>query len=176
MDPYNGNWIYNGQQPTTLSSPGLVRSNYTWEKVESLNGGVDFGVLSNRLSGSFEIFSRKTTGMLAPGFDFPAVAGAPAPLQNAADLNTTGWELTLGWKDVIKDWTYNLGFVISDSKAVITKFVNENDALSIGPSGGLINFYKGMEIGEIWGYETDGFYSADDFNPNGTLKEGVVKN
>lgn len=175
MDPYNGNWIYNGQQPTTLSSPGLVRSNYTWEKVESLNGGVDFGVLSNRLSGSFEIFSRKTTGMLAPGFDFPAVAGAPAPLQNAADLNTTGWELTLGWKDVIKDWTYNLGFVISDSKAVITKFVNENDALSIGPSGGLINFYKGMEIGEIWGYETDGFYSADDFNPNGTLKEGVVR-
>lgn len=52
----------------------------------------------------------------------------------------------MGWKDVIKDWTYNLGFVISDSKAVITKFVNENDALSIGPSGGLINFYKGMEI------------------------------
>ena len=32
-----------------------------------------------------------------------------------------------------------------------------------------------MEIGEIWGYVTDGFYTADDFNSDGSLKDGVVR-
>lgn len=176
MNPFNANWINNDQQPTSLTTPGLVRSNYTWEKVESLNGGVDFGAFRNRLTGAFEIFKRQTIGMLAPGLDFPAVAGAPAPLQNAADLKTTGWELTLNWKGGnTEKLSYGLGVVISDSKAVITKYRNENNALMIGGSGGLNNYYIGMEIGEIWGYETDGFYTASDFNSDGTLKEEVVR-
>ncbi|MBI6116810.1 SusC/RagA family TonB-linked outer membrane protein [Salegentibacter maritimus] len=175
MNPFNANWINNSQQPTSLSTPGLVRSNYTWEKVESLNGGVDFGVFNNQLTGAFEVFKRETKGMLAPGLDLPAVAGAPAPLQNAADLKSTGWELTLNWKDRVSETlSYGLGMVISDSKAVITKYRNENNALLIGGSGGLNNYYVGMGIGEIWGYETDGFYTAEDFNSDGTLKDDVV--
>lgn len=175
MNPFNANWIYNNQQPTSLSTPGLVRSNYTWEKVKTLNGGIDFGGFNNRLTGAFEIFRRSTIGMLAPGLDFPAVAGASAPLQNAADLRTNGWELTLNWKNTVDDWTYELGFVLSDSKSVITKYKNTNSSLSIGGSGGLTNYYEGMQIGEIWGYETDGFYAADDFNTDGSLKNDVVR-
>ena len=30
-----------------------------------------------------------------------------------------------------------------------------------------------MRIGEIWGYVTDRFYREDDFNADGTLKEGI---
>lgn len=168
MNPKNANWINNGQQPTTLTTPGLVRSNYTWEVVETLNGGVDFGILKDRLTGTFEIYRRNTTGMLAPGLDLPEVAGAEAPLQNAADLRTTGWELSLQWKGGAKDLDYGLGLVLYDSKAVITKYRNENKVL------GADTFYEGMELGEIWGYVTDGFYTSDDFKPDGTLKDDVV--
>ncbi|MBD0835379.1 TonB-dependent receptor [Aestuariibaculum suncheonense] len=175
MNPIEANWIHNTQQPTSLSTPSLVRANYTWENVETLNGGIDFGAFKNRFTGSFEIFKRQTLGMLAPGLDLPAVAGSPAPLQNAADLKTTGWELALNWKDrTSNDLSYGLGFVLSDSKSIITKYKNDNNALDIGASGGLQNYYIGMEIGEIWGYETDGFYTAEDFNTDGTLKDGVV--
>ena len=166
MSPYDANWIYRGARPKTLSTPGMVRANYTWEKVNTLNGGLDFGVLRNRLTGSFDIYRRNTIGMLAPGMDFPAVAGATAPYQNAADLITRGWEIAVNWAENKGDFSYGLGFNLYNSKTFITKYRNENKVLG--------NYYEGMEIGEIWGYVTDGFYVADDFNANGTLKDGVV--
>ncbi|MGJ7029602.1 TonB-dependent receptor [Niabella hirudinis] len=167
MAPYDAAWIYGGITPKTLRPPGMVRANYTWEKVRTLNGGVDIGILQNRLTASFDIYKRLTLGMLAPGMDFPAVAGAKAPYQNAADLKTNGWELTMNWTDKAGDFNYGLGFNVYDSRTVITKYKNETKLLSAP-------FYEGEQIGEIWGYVTDGFYTADDFNENGTLKEGVV--
>lgn len=166
MAPYDAAWIYGGITPKTLRTPGMVRANYTWERVRTLNGGIDIGVLQNRLTASFDMYKRLTLGMLAPGMDFPAVAGADAPYQNAADLKTNGWELTVNWTDNAGDFNYGVGFNLFDSKTFITKYRNENKVLG--------SFYEGMQIGEIWGYVTDGFYTAEDFNANGALKEGVV--
>ncbi len=167
MSVTNSNWLYGDNIPKTLQPPGMVRANFTWEKVKSINGGLDFGFLSNRLTGSFDIYRRNTIGMLGPSEEFPAVAGANAPLQNAADLKTNGWEFLVSWKDRIGKVDYGLGFNIYDSRSYITKYKNET---------GLLEGYRvGMEIGEIWGYITDGFYTAGDFQENGALKEGVVR-
>ena len=37
------------------------------------------------------------------------------------------------------------------------------------------NYYEGKKLGEIWGYEVEGFYSVDDFTDTSSwkLKEGV---
>ena len=35
-----------------LSSPGIISSSFTWEKVETLDYGVDFGLFGNRLTGT----------------------------------------------------------------------------------------------------------------------------
>ncbi|WP_157558111.1 hypothetical protein [Niabella aurantiaca] len=171
MAPYDALWIYTGVTPKTLRTPGMVRANYTWEKVRTLNGGVDIGILQNRLTASFDIYKRLTLGMLAPGMDFPAVAGTDAPYQNAADLKTNGWELTMNWTDKAGEFTYGLGLNLYDAKTVITKY--RNDVKELGTPAKR-SFYEGMQIGEIWGYVTDGFYTAGDFNEDGTLKEGVV--
>jgi hypothetical protein len=117
--------------------------------------------------------------MLGPGADYPSVIGASAPLQNAADMETKGWELQLSWRDRIGDVSYNIGFNISDNQSKITKFNNEAKLLS--------DHYVGKTIGEIWGYEFDRFYTADDFVEGtlkttaageltgGTLKEGIPR-
>ena len=168
MNIFDAPWISGDIRPKTVSAPGMVRANFTWEKVESINGGIDFGFLNNQLTGSFDIYRRNTKGMLGPSEELPLVAGAGAPLQNAADLKSVGWELSMNWKDVIGAVSYELGFNLYDSRSHITKYKNDT---------GLIqnNLYrKGMEIGEIWGFITDGFYTADDFDENGVLKEGVV--
>ena len=34
--------------------------------------------------------------------------------------------------------------------------------------------YEGKRLGEIWGYETDRLFQADDFKPDGTLKDGIA--
>ena len=86
----------------------------------------------------------------------PAVFGATAPRGNYADLETKGWELTLSWNDKFqvgkKPLSYDLRFTLADNKATITKYNNPEKRLS--------DYYEGMVIGEIWGYETLGFFTS----------------
>ena len=46
-------------------------------------------------------------------------------------------------------------------------------AVAYGKQTDAVNLKKGQKIGEIWGYVTDRFYKEDDFNADGTLKEGI---
>ena len=165
MAPGLTNWLVDGKRPTTLSTPAMVSNAFTWEKVYTLDFGVDFGFFDNRLNGTFDWYRRDTKGMLAPGMDLPWVVGVAAAKQNAADLKTYGWELELNWRDRIKDFSYRIGFNLYDSQSEITKFNNETNLLG--------TYRKGQKIGEIWGYVTDRFYKEDDFNADGTLKEGI---
>ena len=135
-----------------------------------------FGFLNNRLSGSFDVYRRNTIGMLGPSVELPSVAGATAPLQNAADLKSVGWELSLSWKDQIDKVNYGIGFNLYDSRSYITRYKNDTGLFyDRNEAQDAKRYRKGMEIGEIWGYITDGFYTADDFLENGALKDGVVR-
>ncbi len=166
---YNG-WLVDGNRVAAITTlPSLVSTSFTWEKVKTTNVGIDFALFNSRLSGLFEWYQKNTVGMLAPGMQLPAVVGANAPYQNTADMRTRGWEINLNWRDRIGDWSYRVGFNLSDSKSVITKYdSNESKLLS--------SFYEGQELGEIWGYVYDGFYTVDDFVDTQTwqLKEGVT--
>lgn len=171
-------WIYEGKQPTTLGTPALVSSSFTWETVETTDIGIDLSMLNNRLNLTADWYIRDTKDMLAPGMELPSVLGASAPEQNVADLRTKGWEITLGWRDKIGDWGYNVGFNIYDSRTEITKFDNKNYLLGspMDTDDSKHTNYVGRKIGELWGYVTDGFYTVDDFEDTHAwkLKEGVV--
>ncbi|WP_414000251.1 SusC/RagA family TonB-linked outer membrane protein [Flavobacterium sp. W1B] len=164
-----------GIKYTSLSTPALVRNNFTWETVRTLNYGIDVGFFNNRLTGSFDLFKRQTLDMLGPGASLPSILGATPPLQNAADLEVNGWELEMKWRGKINNFSYYAGFNLSDSQAEITRYNNT--------SGLLGNYYVGQKLGEIYGYETDGYYNNNDFVSgtldsnlqNGTLNPGVVK-
>ena len=173
-------WLVNGKRPMTLNSPGLVRNDFTWEVVETLDIGFDFSAFNSRLTGTFDWYQRDTKGMLMPGAEFPSVVGTTAPEQNAADLRTKGWELAINWRDHIGDWGYNVGFNLYDSRSVITKYENEAGLFYDRNSAQDAKRYrKGMTLGEIWGYTTERYYTVDDFQDgwqNGVwkLKEGVT--
>lgn len=130
--------------------------------MRTTNIGIDWGFFNDRLTGSFDIFSRETLDMLGPGPDYPKTLGAASPLQNAANMKTKGWELQLGWRDRIGAVAYGIGFNISDAKSQITKYNNPTKSLDM-------TYYEGMELGEIWGYVSDRLYTVDDF-VEGTLK------
>ena len=142
-------------EPAQLISAGL-----TWEEIVSTNIGLDLTMFKNRLDTSFEVYRRETLGMLREGEPLPGILGTGAPFQNVADLETTGWEVTVGWKDRIGDFRYNINVNVFDNVAEITKFDN--------PGGLISQFREGARIGDIWGYVTDGYYTVDDFVP-GTL-------
>lgn len=164
-------WLDKGELVNIISTPGLVRANYTWETVSTLDFGIDLHAFRHRLSAVFDWYRRSTTGMLGNGVELPSVVGTSAPLQNVSDMETEGWELSLGWNDRIGGFGYELGFNLYDHRSRITKFKNESNNLSYN--------YVGKTLGELWGYVSDGYYSIDDFDleqaRNGVwvLKEGV---
>lgn len=163
-------WLKDGEFITYISTPGLVSNSFTWETVETLDIGFDASMFNSRLQVTFDWYQRTTRDMLIAGIQLPAVVGTSAPMRNAADMRTRGWEIAVNWRDQIGDWKYNVGFNLYDYKSKITKYSNNEGKLLSQP------YYEGKTLGEIWGYVSDGFYTIDDFDGPGTwqLKDGVA--
>lgn len=148
------NWIFGSEKALLMNPATLVTSDLTWEKAKTINFGVDVTMFKQRLDFSFDYYRRTTSDMLVK-VSYPDVLGITAPPSNLAELRTDGWELSLKWRDRIgKDFSYDVGFILSDSQAEITKYDN--------PTGSLTDYYVGQKIGEIWGYETEGIFRTDE--------------
>lgn len=144
-----GSWLINDARPNTSGAPGLVSSTLTWETIKSVNIGLDWGAFNNRLTGSFDWFTRKTLGMVQPGLELPVILGTNVPPTNNTDLKTVGFEFEVAWADRLKNGLgYNFRFLLSDNQSTVLKYPNQT---------GTFNSYRsGQKLNEIWGYETIG--------------------
>ncbi|MFB9053984.1 SusC/RagA family TonB-linked outer membrane protein [Formosa undariae] len=151
------NYVLNDSQLNYIESPTLNPTEITWEKVSTLDFGVDINLLKNRLSLTFDWFMRDTDGMLSPGATLPSVLGTSSPLENAADLRTKGFELSASYADSFNlsgdPFSFSVTGNLSNSKTKITNFEN--------PNLSLVDFYEGMTIGELWGYRIDGLFQSE---------------
>ncbi|SKD06251.1 TonB-linked outer membrane protein, SusC/RagA family [Chitinophaga ginsengisegetis] len=168
MSAGNINSVLNGQLPIGVYAPTPVTATYTWQSVKTVNGGIDFSMLKERLFFSYDRYTRYTNGMFAKSQELPNVYGAPAPRTNSADLKTRGWEMTLYWRDQFKignnDFGYGVKLLVADSRSFITRFTNPTGTLANYDAGSLENrnYYQGQEIGDIWGLVTEGFFQNED--------------
>ncbi|WP_315387029.1 TonB-dependent receptor [Hoylesella shahii] len=146
--------LLGGGRPVAVFAPGLVSSSFTWETVNQIDFGFDAAFLRNRLSASFDWYRRNTKDMLTDGEVLPAVLGASVPRQNAANLKTVGWELSLEWNDRLSNGlSYHVKGVLSDYQSTITKFNN--------PTGLISQYYVGRKMNEIWGYVSNGLFQTE---------------
>lgn len=166
MSPGNISTILDGKLPVAVYDPTPVTATYTWQQVKTINGGIDVSFLKERLSFSYDRYTRYTNGMFAKSQELPNVYGAPAPKTNSADLKTRGWEMTLSWRDqfnIGKDpFSYGVKLLLADSRSFITRFANPSGSLKNYDAGiNNRNYYKGQELGDIWGLETEGFFQNE---------------
>ena len=168
----NISWINHstGVLVNSATQPALVSSSLTWERIRTTDVGLDFGLFNNQLYGSFDWYQRDTRDMLAPGMTLPGILGASAPYTNQGALRTRGWELSLGWNRSFGDFQVYATFNLANAKTTVTKW--NNSTLSLG------SHYSGKEYGVIWGFETDRYFTKDDFttDENGkmVLKPGLA--
>jgi TonB-linked SusC/RagA family outer membrane protein len=153
--------LIDNNQPLAVTQPGVVSGSLTWETVRTINGGIDLGLLNGKFDLTFDRYVRYTEDMLTRSKTLPAIFGAAEPRANAADLKTNGWELGVNWRDrfnlLSSPFSYSVRLMLSDSRTFITKFDNPDKLLSDDNS----SYYEGQEIGEIWGYETLGYFASD---------------
>ena len=92
-----------------------VSSNLTWGESQQISGGVDFSLLKDRLSGSFDTYLYLDKGDeidMNPELTYTPILGLPnTPKMNAPYVTTHkgGVEFSLNWNDRIGDFTYRIG-------------------------------------------------------------------
>lgn len=147
-------WILDGERPPYAQAPGMLSNNLTWETITTANFGVDAWFLGNRLELTFDYFTRKTSDMFGPQETLPYLLGASTPTTNNASLETKGFEVILKWRETLSNnFSYHAQLSLGDNKSTVTEYRNENGFIS--------NWYAGKEVGEIWGYVSDGLIQSE---------------
>ena len=152
---FNGNQ-YGGQSGLTLAST-YPNKDIKWEMTTEYNAGVDFTLFNGRLTGSFDIYHRKTDGALAPA-PIALEFGIGTYYSNILDLTNNGFEFSIGG-DVVrtKDFTYNTMLSISSNRNKISKL-----------NGSTLDmmhqdlYMEGHAMGTVKGYKVAGIYQSQD--------------
>ncbi len=160
-------YLIGGNTPSYTAAPNPIPDGLTWEKVVTYDIGLDMDFLGNRLNVVGDVYRRDTKDMFTVGMTLPAVFGNNPPKGNYADLKTTGWEVSVAWRDAVHagrhDLTYGIKAMLWDSRSWVTRYNNATKRLT--------DYYEGMEIGEIWGYRYAGLYTAQDLDHWANMNE-----
>jgi iron complex outermembrane receptor protein len=84
-----------GTQFVTTIRPGSIDPNLKWEQTASTNVGLDYGFMNDRINGTLDYYTKKTTNLL---FDVPTAAGVALSnhiTTNIGSLRNRGFELAL---------------------------------------------------------------------------------
>lgn len=157
---YNdGDWV-KGLVPASNPNPDL-----RWEKSEEINIGLDYSILKDRISGSVDVYKKKTTDLL---WSYPV----PVPpnlygetLANVGEMSNKGIEIALSGTPVkTKDfeWTSNLTLSHNENKLVSLSnefYTIDGDFINDGDTGDPITFYThrlepGKSMGNFWGLKS----------------------
>jgi len=126
--------------PSTQNT-GTTNDKLKWESTAQTSVGVDFGIIEEKFTGSFDFYVKNTTDLLLS--TIPAQPSIlPIIFKNLdATVQNKGWELTLGYK-VLDDNEKSLSFSgnISHNKNELKNFAGVLDAGAIYGQG-LTNAY-----------------------------------
>ncbi|NLO70476.1 MAG: SusC/RagA family TonB-linked outer membrane protein [Porphyromonadaceae bacterium] len=139
--------------------------NLKWETVIQSNLGVDFAFLNNKLSGSFDLYNKRTKDVIFVNVSIPSSSGyTTLTAQNWGTIDNKGWELNLNtnfYKE--KDWDVNFNFNFAQNKNYIVEIpAGYNDQRYTYNNGEYARrIAVGKPIGSIFGYRYLGVYATD---------------
>jgi TonB-linked SusC/RagA family outer membrane protein len=145
----------------------LANPNATWETEKKLNIGIDATLLDG-IDFTFDYFNNNRHGILVkPYATVPAYLGVNLPDVNDGKSKNTGFESTLRYtSNTQKNFKYFL-------EASVWFARNEIVYNAEAPQLYSHQYLTGQRIGQPYVLQADGFYQVNDFNPDGTLKEGI---
>jgi TonB-dependent starch-binding outer membrane protein SusC len=149
-----------GTLPSGFVQIQAANPDLKWETTDEINTGIDFNVWQNRIFGSFDYFSRKTTGILIVPPVASALGEGQSKAVNGASKSNKGWELVLGYRgEKIGQLRYNVQLNFAHWRDRITE-LPEN----VRPAypGNLVNTIIGHSQFDIFGYKTAGLFQSQD--------------
>ncbi|MFC6099771.1 SusC/RagA family TonB-linked outer membrane protein [Olivibacter domesticus] len=141
--------------------------NLKWETKRELNIGIDYALFNSKLSGSIDVYNRKTNDLLD-------TYTSPQPpfirdqiYTNVGSISSKGIEVAFSYKAVDhRDFKWSVDLAASTTKNVLDTYSNDIYTVeyktfgSIGGAGDLgeaFTTYEGEKVGEFWGKRFAGF-------------------
>ena len=159
-----GYGYYNGKWTNLLRPDGNPNPDLRWEKKEELNIGLDFGFLSDRISGSIDFYNRETKDLIGD-YQVPVPPYfSPWIKSNAGSIRNTGLEVSLNIVPVQnKDFTWDSGINFSTNKNKLLSLSSDkyfsdshqNKGNTLAPiQQPTHRIQEGEPVGNFYGYKT----------------------
>lgn len=161
------------------TSPGYVLSNLgdsdaKWETTKMFNIGFDLTALSNRLTAGFDFYVKNTSDLLVPANWSALVGNASKPSINIGDMKNRGIDLSIGWRDKVGEFGYNITANISRYKNEVTR-LGSSDLFNDTRLSKVNITTVGQPVGMFYGYQIEGIYQNEqDVISSGVLPYGVA--
>ncbi|HWK06736.1 MAG TPA: SusC/RagA family TonB-linked outer membrane protein [Puia sp.] len=138
-----------------------ANSKLTWERTATMNIGVDFAVLKDRLSGSVDLYQKKTSGLLG-NVPTNSFTGYSAIIGNLGDLENKGIEISLNSVNISsRDFRWSTLFNIAYNKNTITSFKG-NSAITTGDGKVTSQYLEGYPAFAVFAYRFAGLDNMGD--------------
>lgn len=165
---YNLNWggYWLGKSDGTSSNPyfpgaeeGVIGNpNITWEKAKKSDIGFESLLFKNRLMINYDWFFERRSNILTTLGIIPGIYGVASGAVPPANIGKTinkGYEISVGWNDQIRDFTYSIEGHITHTKNKIIHMAeapNPYDWMNA----------TGKSIGQRFGLVSDGFFNTQE--------------
>ncbi|MGC4233154.1 MAG: SusC/RagA family TonB-linked outer membrane protein [Niabella sp.] len=149
----------------------MANPNLQWEKTASLNFGLDFGFLNDRITGSVDYYSMRTHDMIMSQ-RLPPFTGFPSIITNLGEVRNKGVEIfinSLNIKNDVLEWKTSLS--VSYNKNIIKHLYYQNEDI-LDAQGNVIGqkemddrsngWFIGKPISAIWNYRVTGIWQANE--------------
>lgn len=143
---------YSGQAGTTFAQLG--NADLSWETNVSTNFGLDFGLLTNRITGSFDYFIRDTKDLLL-NVPLPTTSGFTTIAKNVGSVRNSGIELGIQTRNLTGEFKWTTDFNIAITKNEVRQLLEAGKDL---PNNGL---FVGKPLGVIFAPRWAGVNPAD---------------
>lgn len=150
---------------------GLGNANLNWETTTSLNVGLDFGFLRNRIAGSVEVYRSKTRDILLER-SIPVITGSESIWDNLGEMQNTGFELTLNTKNIQSEnftWETSINFSTYTNELLEIYGDGEDDIAN--------RWFIGKPLHAIYDYKMVGIWQQGEDNSqwDPTTQPGDIK-
>ena len=170
-----GKYIFAGDPSYSITQyiSSFALNDLGWETTTGFNGGLDFSILKNRLSGSIDAYFTNTTNLLFP-LTLPSISGKTSITSNLGKIKNKGVEISLHSVNIANKnftWISDFAFALNRNK-VATIYGEDNDG--DGKEDDLVSsgYFIGKSLGTIYTYKVSGMWQQEDVE-NGVIMEGM---
>jgi TonB-linked SusC/RagA family outer membrane protein len=153
--------VFNDTVQSGATLVNYANADVRWETTEQTDIGVEFALFQGRFTTEIDWYRRFTYDILS---DLPIpdyVGSGSNPFVNAAQVENTGWDFTLQWRETRGKIGYNLGAIFSPVKNKVLQLNQGKSAIfeaTTGQGDFATRTVVGQPIGAFYGYEVAGIF------------------